>query len=476
MQLTGPIFLFLFMPLAFLLSLPFSGRRRVTALSLVSLAWFCLANRQNPFGMALIGGLVLCGFLLLLPRRAPRLRSTLGIVLPLAALILCRISAEYHRFLPFAYPAGLTFVALGLISASVDVRREPSLRPKDPLAFFGYVLFFPVLTLGPVIRYRHFCRMPAARPGFAQFACGARLYALGYILRLAGAAMLLQTLDRVLAVQPAPIHITTLLILLLLCPAALMCLVCGVGYMARGVAAVFGLTLLRDTRLFPRDPARFLPGFSLSLSAFLHETVTEPLQKVWGRAGRAAGAAIACVSAVFFFRLRLETAALALPLLLLTLWPFLFQSGKGRAGLTNTSKSFENAFLFQSGKRRAGQALRTVLAIPAFAFFAAGVLLPRPTLVFSVFRAPLGNTYDAYRLSATLVDMRYLIPFFIVLLALALYLHHRSWIFRRLSPRSKTGLLYVETLLLFAAFAGVMLLIMPRFPALADAPFTGLYL
>ena len=58
MQLTGPLFLYLFFPLSLLL-LPFCpARYRKLSLTLLSLLWYLLANLGSPFGMLQIGALI----------------------------------------------------------------------------------------------------------------------------------------------------------------------------------------------------------------------------------------------------------------------------------------------------------------------------------------------------------------------------------------------------------------------------------
>ena len=387
MQLTGPIFLFLFLPLSLLVVLPLSGRRRGAALLAVSLCWYLVANRQNPWGMALTGALILACWLLALPRGARRLRLLLGVVLPLSALVFCRISAEYGLLPRLIYPAGLSFVALGLVSAALDLYQRPLPGARRFVPFVGYVLFFPVLTFGPFIRYRRFRYMLAAeRPSFAAFARGARFYTLGYLKRMAGAAVLVRAVNRVLAVEGDALHLPAAGVLLLLCGAALLLLIDGVSDMARGVAAFYGLSLPANMHLITRDPALFFGSLFLSLSAFLQETIARPLAR-HGLPGRLIGQAATFCALVLFFRFRWEALLFSLPLFLLTV--------PGR-----------------TVGRRPGRALRITLYIllaPAFLLFAAGVMLPNPAVLFRLASAPAVDAYYLSQLFAALSDVRYLV-------------------------------------------------------------------
>jgi len=456
MQLTGPVFLFLFLPLSFFAVLPFSGRRRAAALLIVSLCWYLCANRQNPAGMIVTGALLLLCWLLTLPRGARRLRLTLGVALPIAVWLFCRITAEYGLWPRLSYPAGLTFVALGLVSAAVDLYHAPDAAgARRPVAFFGYVLFFPVLTFGPVIRYRRFRRMLAAeRPSFAAFARGSRLFTAGYLKRAAGAAMLISALNRVLAVEGEALHLPAAGVLLILAGAALPLLVSGVSDMARGVASFYGLVLLPDVRLLPLDPARCFGGLCLSLSAFLDETVVRPVSCLRTRAARPLAWTLGFVCTVLFFRCRWEALLLSLPLFAVT---------AAAAALGREPAKVRRVLL-------------AVLLTPAYLLFAAGVLLPEPVLLFRMFSAASDDPYYLYQLFAALSDARYLLLMIAVAAALLVWRHYRSFALLRLSVNARTRVAFAETLLLFVAFAGAVIFILPRFPVLADQPFMRLYL
>ena len=80
MHLTSPAFLFLFLPLS-LLYIPFCPpRRRKAVLSLVSIAWFFLANLSHPLALIQIGFLLfVVSALSMLPEKLPpRFRLFLG--------------------------------------------------------------------------------------------------------------------------------------------------------------------------------------------------------------------------------------------------------------------------------------------------------------------------------------------------------------------------------------------------------------
>ena len=56
-QLTGPVFLFIFLPLSFLPAVLCPRKHRTLVLTLLSLLWYALAYRQNLAGLWRIAGL-----------------------------------------------------------------------------------------------------------------------------------------------------------------------------------------------------------------------------------------------------------------------------------------------------------------------------------------------------------------------------------------------------------------------------------
>ena len=177
MQLTGPVFLFLLLPLSLLICRFVPPTRRRLVLSLLSIGWYALVNASNPVGLLHIA-LLLAVMLLLVYLPAPRsalvgkLRTTLGVLLPILSLLAARLLAEYGSTW-YVYPIGLAFITLSAVSLSVDLARGDTVRPKNPLDVIGYLLFVPTLVAGPIIRSKHFLtapRRPASPPSCSALA------------------------------------------------------------------------------------------------------------------------------------------------------------------------------------------------------------------------------------------------------------------------------------------------------------------
>ena len=117
MQLTGPVYLLVFLPLSVLAALPFK-RQRALVLALLSILWYGLANFENPFGIIHIFTLTLAVLLLArLPHR--HVGTVIGITLTLGSLIAARCVAEYTT-LAYTYPQGLTLPTISTVSYLCD--------------------------------------------------------------------------------------------------------------------------------------------------------------------------------------------------------------------------------------------------------------------------------------------------------------------------------------------------------------------
>ncbi|MBQ3483195.1 MAG: hypothetical protein IJA78_03370 [Clostridia bacterium] len=447
MQLSGALFLFLFLPLSFLLALPVPRAWRPAALALLSALWYVLANWHNPWGMTLVAVLVLLTSLLALhpARKGKRAWLALGVGLPLGILVAARTVIEYTA-LPFVYPMGLGFLTLGAISVAVDAYRgDTERRPVPETA--GYLLFFPALTMGPVLRHKDFVAAPRTVCfSLSDFCLGIRLYMAGFIKRLVAAATLYRALEQILGYADS----LPLIALLFLLPFAYFFFyffVSGSSDLARGVSAMYGVRTQDElSMLTATSPDRMLTGALGSLHAYLTDYVGTPLRRLCGRAGQPIAALATVALTVLFFRTRAELLLLALPLLLSAVL-----SARGA-----------------HAQRRITRILLCVLSAILCAGLMLALLFDTPFSLFSLFGAPLSESaHFLYYVFGSVSSTRYLI---LSTCLLVCYL-----IATRLAPHTKRGrsrlrtaALLAEWILLFVGFALALLYFMPQFPQYAD--------
>ena len=197
MVFNSVVFLFCFLPLALLLYYIAPGRAKNAVLLLESLVFYCWTGIEF---LPLIACLVVFNYLWGLLTSAAR--AKLHAVLPLAAVLVNLGVLVYFKYANFlietlnqlaslqlaeleigdVLPLGISYYIFKIISYEVDVYTGKVEAERDPLTFAAYVLFFPQLIVGPIVKYRDMapqlhktsgrCTLPQIEHGVELFVFG----------------------------------------------------------------------------------------------------------------------------------------------------------------------------------------------------------------------------------------------------------------------------------------------------------------
>lgn len=458
MQLTGPVFLLIFLPLSVLAAVP-AKRHRALVLALLSVLWYAIANFRNPLGIVTVFALVL---LVLLCARIPcrRAGAAIGIGIAVLVLLAARCLAEFTSG-GYVYPAGLTLVVLGTVSFLCD--RETARRASVPETI-SYLLFFPTITLGPVLRFpEYLTALDTRADSLERFSRGLHLYVLGFVKRVGCAAILLRTLENIFVNGTRGIPHQMMLLILPVAYFLLYFTVTGTTDMARGVSLLLGLDLPADhlplfEALLPDEMPR---GMFLSLGRFLDTYIGAPIcRRIPGRAGRLLAGTATFVLGVFFFRLRPSLLLIAAPILFFRLWRV----------FPETPRTAPRRLVF-----------RIPVGLVSFlccAVFVTGMILPEPIRFIDLFRvADVGNaSYRFYYIYGTVSWTNYLIIGAAAVLAFVPLSHLYTLLQRRASGKGRLAMQIGESVVLFAAFFVTMIYFLPQFPELAEKAFSRIYI
>ena len=197
MVFNSVVFLFCFLPLALLVYYLVPGKGKNAVLLLESLIFYCWTGiTWLPLIAVLIAVNYLAG--LFLGRRkggGRKLVLVLAVVVSAAALIffkytnflidtLNQIAGLGLSSLSFlsVLPLGISYYIFKLISYVADVYTRKIEPEKNLIDFSAYVLFFPQLIVGPIVRYRDMaqtlhtgkgrCTLQKAEDGAVQFVFG----------------------------------------------------------------------------------------------------------------------------------------------------------------------------------------------------------------------------------------------------------------------------------------------------------------
>ncbi len=197
MLFNAPLFLFGFLPLLLAAYFVFPKRLRNSTLLLGSFLFYAWSEPRFIF-VVLASALFdwLCGNVIA-NGREPHARWALiaGVVANLGVLVYFKytnffvdslnkvlepIASPVVSLAPIALPVGVSFIVFEKITYLVDLRRGVGSKARSPLDYLLYVLFFPKLLAGPIVKYHEVEEQIAKRSvtledlgqGFLRFTLG----------------------------------------------------------------------------------------------------------------------------------------------------------------------------------------------------------------------------------------------------------------------------------------------------------------
>jgi len=221
---TEPTFLFLFLPV--LLALYFAVPARWRNWTLLAASVLFYARGAGAFAFLVLGSIAFnyVAALAIAKRQGqPAARRLLAATVAINLLVLAAF--KYAAFAvgnlnvalgafgaaPFAVPEvllpiGISFFTFHAISYVVDVYRRDAVAQKGPVEAALYLLVFPQLIAGPIIRYRQIAGQLSARLHVtSDFAYGIRRFVIGLAKKMLIANTLAGPADQIFAMAPAEV-------------------------------------------------------------------------------------------------------------------------------------------------------------------------------------------------------------------------------------------------------------------------------
>ncbi len=298
MLFNSPTFLFLFLPLFFILYL-FAEKKYRRLIGLVgSLLFF--ASFQFSY-IPLIGGMVLWNYwfgLQLMLENGTKLKSRamwFGIVGNILLLLGFKILTTYgfdsqiirqYSFGDFLtnlkFPLGLSYLSFQAISYLVDVSRGRIDAERNLISFSLYMMLFPKILVGPISRYQTVAKsLPEPDPSMDDVASGIRRFVQGLAKKVLIADILAQFVDAAFRIGPRSLTIE--LAWLVVVAYALQIYFDFSGYtdMALGLGKMMGFSLEENFN-FPyiaESIGEFWRRWHISLSNWFRDYVFFPLER-----------------------------------------------------------------------------------------------------------------------------------------------------------------------------------------------------
>jgi alginate O-acetyltransferase complex protein AlgI len=177
-------------------------------------------------------------------------------------------------------PLGISFFTFQLVSYLVDVYRG-QVQPESKLARFAtYILMFPHLIAGPIVRYAEIRDELAVRThDFARFGLGLQYFIVGLCQKVLVANTLAPLADHAFGLHNSVLDAGTAWLGLLAYTLQIFFDFCGYSNMAIGLAFMFGFTFPRnfDYPYSSRSISEFWRRWHMSLSFWFRDYVYIPL-------------------------------------------------------------------------------------------------------------------------------------------------------------------------------------------------------
>lgn len=181
---------------------------------------------------------------------------------------------------PVLLPIGISFFTFHAISYVVDVHRRDAVAQKGLVEAALYLLLFPQLIAGPIIRYREIASQLAARVmTSADFAYGIRRFIVGLAKKMLVANIVAVPADRLFALPPGELTAAHAWLAVSCYTLQIYFDFSGYSDMAIGLGRMFGFRFPENFRYpyIARSVQEFWRRWHISLSAWFRDYVYIPL-------------------------------------------------------------------------------------------------------------------------------------------------------------------------------------------------------
>lgn len=281
MLYTSVAFMFLVLPVSLAAFYLTPQKYRRWLLLIISAAFYIFANIQNLPAIGILATVsVLTYFAGKLAARAGfRYFSLIALTVYTALFIAFRLMHTYVE--GFSFPLGGAVWLLGGASYVIDISRKHTSPARIDDALL-YMLFFPVMVAGPVVKYKDFEKYIAeAKYSINDFAAGVKLFAVGLVERMALATVLMESYELILETSNNAPNLAFGLFAILSLFLSVYFAFAGWADMGVGIARMFGIAIPRDVggALFSYSPVMYFERIFMGLGAWLEDYVITPVMK-----------------------------------------------------------------------------------------------------------------------------------------------------------------------------------------------------
>jgi alginate O-acetyltransferase complex protein AlgI len=298
MLFTEPLFLFVFLPLTLAIYFAAPAFARNTLITVASLLFYGFGEPKFvPIMLFSIGLNYVLAIWIERHRggRRANLVLAIGIASDLALLLLFKYARWFLANLDPVFaslgwpqwelrsiwlPLGISFFTFHKISYKIDVYRGVTKAQRNPLTLALYILFFPQLIAGPIVRYHDISDQLATRSVRAtEFAEGIRRFIVGLAKKMLIANTVALVADTVFSLPANELGMLTAWLGVLCYTLQIYFDFSGYSDMAIGLAMMFGFRFLENFEhpYSSRSITEFWRRWHISLSRWFRDYLYIPL-------------------------------------------------------------------------------------------------------------------------------------------------------------------------------------------------------
>ncbi len=472
MLFTSPIFMFLLLPISMCIYALVGKKRRRICLTVIFIVFHILLNLRTPLNMLYLPCLIAYSYLAakLLRIKKSAFFCVCLCVAPYIALFFVRGIAYFGEG-NFIYPVGFTVATLFSTSYIITQYRQKRGDLGSIFDLARYILFFPVMIVGPIIRYEDFLRISDEENicfDRTNVASGVRLFCIGVIKRVAVGAVLYEMYDVFFGLfYDTPNPLVTVFILVTVYFATFFT-VAGYIDIGVGLARMYGLSFETYVVADPFRASTFTVYFGnlfTGLSLWIDDYLINPIISRSGENKKRLSGLIRAVCygavSILFIRSTPSMIALCVPVVIFFYMAFRFRLDERLASRTGL------------------RTLMTLVTMLAVAIVWVFIILGDPKLVVGYLEDMTGegSEYKVDQILSTFSSMKYL--FVMIIAGLTMWVS-RIEAYMRAPELSKqkvySAAQYISFLLILVIFSFTVVFFMPQFEIYDLVPFSHLFI
>lgn len=278
MSFNSAAFLFIFLPVFIFIYVLAKGRFRLLVGIAGSLIFYAWGNfRYLPLLLTLSFGAY--GVALLIDRWRGRTAAKIILRLSIALILLL---LAWFKTRSGAYPLGLSYIAFQIVAYWIDAYKKADECEKDILKFLFYLLLFPKIPVGPIVRYSQVkSQIADLKIESEEMANGLRRFLKGFVKKALIADTLANVVTPIFNLQSPAIAPSIAWLVIVSYALQLYFDFSGYSDMAIGIGRMLGVRFVENFN-FPYMAANisdFWRRWHISLSHWFRDYVFYPLER-----------------------------------------------------------------------------------------------------------------------------------------------------------------------------------------------------